>query len=477
VTKPGKFDALREKEFEARASFDMKSLHSDFGPKIFVQETYPRPSVQAHWKGDDDGMLRTTKRAWERSWPEDVADSLYRQARELLNRGEWRRAIAIFKDISQRYPNSAYVPDAMYWQAFSLYRIGGSTELREALTILETQRTRFPGSRTLADAATLSTRIRGALASRGDAAAAAQIARTASDSTQRCDQEELAVRVEALSALTQSDPDGASTILQRVLARRDECSVPLRRNAVFLIGGKRRDASAGATLIRVAKSDPSTEVRVAAIEWLSRIADDNALTALEELARSDSDNVQRAAVRALVVYPGPRARQHVRSIIERNDVPERLRSEALAAFDKERSDADDIAWLRAFYGRTDNIRLKQRVVSTLSRIGGTEVDQWLLSLARNNDESSEIRSVALRRVSQTLPIADVSRLYDASAERSVREELINALSNRTEAESTDKLIDIVKTGTDPQLRRQAISALTRKKDPRTTRLLMELLDK
>jgi HEAT repeat protein len=59
----------------------------------------------------------------------------------------------------------------------------------------------------------------------------------------------------------------------------------------------------------------------------------------------------------------------------------------------------------------------------------------------------------------------------------VREELINALSNRAEPESTDKLIEIVKTGTDPQLRRQAISALTRKKDPRTTRLLMELLDK
>ena len=216
---------------------------------------------------------------------------------------------------------------------------------------------------------------------------------------------------------------------------------------------------------------------MSAIEWLSRMSGDDALSALGELARSDSERVQRAAVRALVLFPGPKARQQVRALIDRTDVPERVRSEALAAFDKERSDADDIAWLRGFYARTDNVRLKQRVVSTLSRIGGTEVDQWFLSLARNPDESSEIRRLALRRVSQSLPVADVAKLYDASAERSVREELINALANRAEPESTDKLIEIVKTGTDPQLRRQAISALTRKKDPRTTRLLMELLDK
>jgi HEAT repeat protein len=57
----------------------------------------------------------------------------------------------------------------------------------------------------------------------------------------------------------------------------------------------------------------------------------------------------------------------------------------------------------------------------------------------------------------------------------VREYIIGALGRRTEAEATDKLIDIVKTGTDPALRRSAISALTRKKDPRSTKLLLELI--
>jgi hypothetical protein len=57
----------------------------------------------------------------------------------------------------------------------------------------------------------------------------------------------------------------------------------------------------------------------------------------------------------------------------------------------------------------------------------------------------------------------------------VREYIINSLARRSEPEATDKLIDIVKTGTDPQLRRSAINALTRKKDPRSTKLLMDLI--
>ncbi len=100
--------------------------------------------------------------------------------------------------------------------------------------------------------------------------------------------------------------------------------MPLRRGAVFLIGNK-RDAGSVALLARVAKNDPSADVRVAAIDWLGRIPSEDGLNTLEELTRSsDSENVQRAAIRALVAHPSARARQLVRSIVEREDVPERL---------------------------------------------------------------------------------------------------------------------------------------------------------
>lgn len=428
------------------------------------------------------GLRTTSPRA---AWPGvsfhsqgDPADSLYRQAHELLRRGEYRRAATIFRELPTKFPSSAYQADALYWQSFALYRIGGSTELRAALEALEQHRAKYPGAKNRTDAATLTTRITGALASRGDAAAIARLRNTATDSALRCDSEEMQVRAAALNALSQSDPDGAMQLLERTLTRKDECTAPLRRTAVFLVGSKRRDAAAVTLLSQVARSDPSYEVRASALEWLARMPGDDALTLLEELARDGTDErMQRTAVRALVANPSARARQYVRGIVERSETPERLRLEAVGAFDKERSTTEDATWLRTMYSRTDNARLKSRIIQTLANIGGQDMDQWMMTLARNPDESSEIRRYALRRVVRTMPIADVGRMYDAAAERPLRESLIEALATRPESEATDKLIEIVKTGTDPRLRNQAINALTRKKDPRSTRLLMEIIDK
>ena len=101
----------------------------------------------------------------------DPADSIYKAAYELLNRGEWRRAAGGFAAIPQRFPNSGYASDALYWQAFALYRIGATEDLRAALRSLETMRSKYPQAKTQADAAALTTRIQGALASRGDRSA------------------------------------------------------------------------------------------------------------------------------------------------------------------------------------------------------------------------------------------------------------------------------------------------------------------
>ncbi len=409
---------------------------------------------------------------------QDPGDSLYRQARELLNGGEYRRAVASFRELATRMPTSGYAADAHYWWAFALYRIGGTDELRLAIEVLDTQKAKYPGAKMLAQSDALSLRIRGALAARGDAAYAAQLRTAAADSALRCDREEQSVRAEALNALVQADPSGAMPVLQKMLARKDSCSAPLRRTAVFLVGSRSGQPGNVALLSQVARTDPSLEVRASALEWLARAPGDEALATLEEVARDGGEEqVQRAAVRALVAHPSARARQAVRTLVERDATPERLRLEALGAFSRDRSTSEDIAWMRTLYGRVSNARVRSRIVSTLSSIGGADVDAWLLTMARNPEESSESRRYAIRRVGKTLPIAELGKLYDSSAERPIRETLIETLGQRPEGEATDKLIDIVKTGTDPHLRSRAISALSSKKDPRTLRLLMEIIDK
>lgn len=267
-------------------------------------------------------------------FPQDPADSLYREARTLLNRGEWRRAATLFGQVSDRRPESAYAADALYWKAFALYRIGGVAELREALASLDARKSRFPRAGNADDAASLTTRVTGALAARGDAAASARLRSQASADPASCDDEDLSVRASALSTLMRNDPSSATPILLKVLDRRDQCSLSLRRNAVMILG-RRDDASVRTKLVEVARNDPSAEVRSAAIGYLANADTDEMATALDGMMRNDAElDVQRAAARALGTMTAPRAKSAIRALIERTTAPERLRLDAIASFDR-----------------------------------------------------------------------------------------------------------------------------------------------
>jgi HEAT repeat protein len=263
--------------------------------------------------------------------PQDPADSLYRQAQQAMSRGDYRRAAVLFKDLPVKHPNSAYAGDALYWQAFSLYRIGGTAELQEALAVLDARRGKYPSGRNIrgdADPA-LATRIAGVLSARG-LGDKDLVKRALTEGTGTCDTEDQSVRAEALSALRQTDPDEALAQSKKILGRKDECSVQLRRSALWLIANK-KDATATATLVSVAKNDPSMELRSEATGFLGSMGGDDALAALEELVKSDDERVQRAAVRALTTHSSPRARVAMRALIENNSANEQLRITAVDA--------------------------------------------------------------------------------------------------------------------------------------------------
>jgi HEAT repeat protein len=411
----------------------------------------------------------------------DPADSVYREARNTINRGDYRRAAALFASIPQRYPRSAYAAAAPYWQAFALYRLGGTDDLRTAASALQqlmaNQGELSRRQRDNMDVSGLYARINGVLASRGDRDAAARLTREAQQAGHpTCDKEDLSVRVEALNALARTDPGTALPLLGRVLHSTGECSTELRRNAVFILG-QRGDSSAAAVLADVARTDPDVRVREAAIEWLPRLPNAPIAT-IESLLRDTSATVQRAAVRALMSSDDPRARQSIRGLIDRADVSDNLRIAAINSFTSEHATGDDAAYLRGAFAKTDNARVKNAIVYAISRIGGTDNEQWLLALAKNSTEPSSVRATAIERLGRTsMSITDLAAMYDNADSRAMRFQIINILADRKESGATDKLLDIARAGTDPTVRTRAIDALTRKKDPRTTKLLLDIIDR
>jgi HEAT repeat protein len=423
------------------------------------------------------GISNSAPEAWARS---DPADSLYRLARETLNRGEYSRAARLFAEITQRFPNSVYAADARYYRAFALYRLGGGTELRDALRALQEAGPSYRQASLQADAAELTVRIRGALAAQGDPAAAALVRGTAAKSGDPCDREDLAVRIEALNSLGKTDPESTTPILRRLLARKDECSTSLRRAAIYLLG-RRKDPEAMNLVMVAARTDSDLRVRSDALRFLAAMPGDQAITTIEEIARTPgNEQLQRAAISALGRSDSPRARQSLRAIIERTDLSESLRASALASIDDcecERT-AENGAYLRSLYPRLESSRLKSYALRAIARSGGSENEQWLLTVVRNPNEPVDVRAAALRYAgASSIAIGDLVRMYDAAGDRPLRVQLIQLYAQRSDPQATDKLLDIAKKGTDPDMRRMAISALSRKNDPRTKQLLLEIIDK
>ena len=83
----------------------------------------------------------------------------------------------------------------------------------------------------------------------------------------------------------------------------------------------------------------------------------------------------------------------------------------------------------------------------------------------------------MQRLGSMSTLDELARFYDIADARSLREQVLQALYQRKEPEAVDKMMDIARRDTDPQIRRHAITLLARRKDPRAQQLLQELLDK
>ncbi len=435
---------------------------------------------------------------------QDPGDSLYRAARNMLDRNQYARAAQLFRSVRQRYPRSTYAPDAYYWEAFALYRTGSDDALKAARTALRAQAARYPKASTRHDAEVLLRRVQGQLAQRGNADAAEEIfdevdaiapvpptpsvgptpptppvgtgPRGPRGRSSGCDDED-DIRIAALNGLIQMDAERAVPILKAVLARRDEGSACLRRKAVWLVSQKRSPETA-AILLDAVRSDPDQEVREQGVFWLSQVPGDGAVTALDSILRSSTDpNVQDKAIFALSQQRSPRAAGILRAYAERRDAPQNLREQAIFWLGQRRS-PENAEFLKGLYAKLESDDLKEKVVFSLSQMGGADNYRWMMDIALNQNESIEVRKNALFWAGQgkSVDIADLVRLYDSMKDREMREQLIFVYSQRREDAALDKLFAIGKNDPDRELRKKAIFWIGQSRDPRAAQFLQELIN-
>ena len=424
--------------------------------------------------------------AWEREYRADPADSLYRLARRTLNDGNNRKAAQLFEELRRRYPDSQYVPEAMYWQAFALRRLGGERDLRTAQSVLQDQLDRFPDASSTRDSRTLLTEIQGALAKRGDADATQRLLDKAQRDTARgarnCasdDDEDSDIRVSALMSLLQMNSDEAMPILKQVLARRDACSAALRRKAVFLVAQK-HTSETESILLDAVRNDPDPEVREQAVFWLSNVHSDRAVSALDSILRSSTDqDVQEKAIFALANTGEPRAFEILRAYAQRKDAPGELRAKAVFWLGQHAGrNPENLAFLRSLFDQTDDEDIQNAIIQAMSQARGDESNRWLLDVIQNEKQPVETRKKALFWAGQRsdLELTQLLPLYDKLKDEELCEHFIFVLSQRREPAAADKLIQIAKNDPDTEMRKKALFWLAQKNDPRAKQLLLDIIN-
>lgn len=475
----------------------------------------------------------------------DPADSLYRLAREAVTAGDYGRAASLFHAISSNYPKSDYAPDALYWEAYALFRIGGRDNLQRARSVLDRQASLFPDIASGGDAPSLRTRIEGALAAGGDVQAAEAVVRAASASwavpaapaapsrvpaapaapaasvpaapvapaapgarlvppvpptapmspaaglspmspmgdggepEPGCPPARDDERVVALNALLQMDAERALPLLERVLERRDACSANLRRRAIFLLsqksGPKREEL-----LLRSVRNDPDPEVRSQAVFWLAQTESPRATEILEEILRTSADErLRERAIFALSNQDTPRARQAVRDFASSAESPAALRERSIFWLGQ-RPSAENAAFLQELYRKVDDARLKERIIFSLAQARQPGNEQWLMQVARDQQETAELRGRALFWLGQggLVSTAQLGSLYGEMEDRAVKEQVILALAQRSDdSTAVDQLMKIARSDGDRKLRERAIFWLGQSKDPRVAAFLLELIDR
>lgn len=410
------------------------------------------------------------------SWrPQDPADSLWRVARDAVNRGNHARAAALYRQIrtNSRYARSEYRAAAYYWEAYARNRIGTDTELRTALGVLRALKRNHPRYEGMAEADRLAATINGQLAQRGNESSAKvvrEVASQAAAQSQQCDE----TQMYALEALLHMPSAEAVPLLKRVMQRRD-CA-KLREKAVFIVSQKHGPETED-ILLTAARSDPSPEVRKQAVFWLSQVNTERAIDALDDIIRNSTDRqLLEAALFALSQHRGARATQLLRELATRSNTPAEVRKHAIFSL-SQRRDAAVAPLLRTLYSQTGDRETKEAILFALTQRRDPQTADFLLAIALNDREDMELRKKALFFAGQHrgLRVNQLGELYRTIQNVEMRKQILFTLSQSRNADAVTQLIEIVRVERDPELRKQAIFWLGQSRDPRALRFLSELI--
>jgi HEAT repeat protein len=233
-------------------------------------------------------------------------------------------------------------------------------------------------------------------------------------------------------------------------------------------------------LVLIARDeDDNQSVRQSALRQLARLEHGAGTTALMELARDAGRGwLAREALSSLNASGDPRARQHLRDVVRRAELPDEVLASAIRGLGGGYANGEDIRIVRESFPRLMGERSREAAVSAIATFGGTENVRWLLALAKDVNQPIQTRRRAVQHAFKGgTPLVEIVKVYDETTDTQLKDAVISALVESGEKAAIDKLMLIARTDPSTQMRRKAISVLSRSQDERVKKFLSELAER
>jgi HEAT repeat protein len=275
--------------------------------------------------------------------------------------------------------------------------------------------------------------------------------------------------------------DGAqpATALIAIVRDRDRPR-ETRRSAISWLAREPGNASITDALLTIARdADEQQIVRDAAISAVGRVDATRAMAPLVQIAQNESDPwAAQQAIEALGRMSEPAARSAIRDLITRGDLSDGVRAAAVTASMQNFATAADAELLRSRFANMTGEKSRAAAVSVLASMGGRTNAQWLLGVAANPSLSTAQRRQAITMSDRAgAPVRELVQLYDKLEARELREAMLTVLAAGGTETGTSKLLEIASRDTDVQVRRRAISLLSRREEPRVQKALQAMVTK
>jgi TolA-binding protein len=374
----------------------------------------------------------------------DQESDNYDAGQEALDSARWDRAIQRFdRVIEMKGPRA---DAALYWKAFAQSRQGQRADALNTLAVLQKD---YPKSRYLEQARALDVEMR----------------RDSGQAVRPQDESDEDLKLLAIQALQNSDPEQAIPMLQKIL--QGPSSPKLKERALFVLATS-SSPKARDVLVTIAKggSGATPDVQMKAIQYLGIHGNRESRAALADIYRSTTDvDVKRRILRAFMIAG---EKDRLLTVAQSEQNPE-LRQEAVRQLGV--MGAGDELW--AMYQKESSLDVKKQILQAMFTGGNAD---RMIDLAKG-EQNPELRKIAVRNLglmgSKRTGDA-LASIYASDKSPEIRKAVIQGLFLQNNAET---LVAIARKESDPEMKKSIVEKLSLMHSKAATDYLLEILNK